>query len=277
MSNFTTSLTLDASRFNRALTAFARYSRKGGQEILLDQARNFVRRVVALTPPARGKANADARRRGEATITADLARIFSPGSSDFIERFIAFNGGSRELKEDFGHRNAAALGFIYTRALERREMAQWHWSRRRKDGRVTTIGGGAGLNREAAARITTGLRKRDLRALDVGLVEKGAYAWFRKSVQGRVGLLASGWNRAAETLGYTPPQWIRRHGTSRGSIDITTANGAFRVRVTNDVKFAGSVKDLSRRVQSALNQQAQAMEKRVKFFEEKAAKRAGFK
>lgn len=258
MSAISGTLHISTAEFNRALAAFARYSRKGGQEILMDAARNFVRRAVALTPPGKGKANAEAKRRGEATIAADLSRIFSPAPQDFIDRFIDFNNG-RIARERFGHRGAAALGFIYTQALERADMPEWHSSRRRGDGRVMQV------NREA----TTGLRKRDLRALDVGLVESKSYEWFKRKTQRRVGLLASGWNRAAAALGYKTPAWVRRHGVERGAVTITLAHGVFRIRIENNVPYAGGVKGLERRVQTALDQQATAMQRKVTFYLER--------
>ncbi len=259
-------LDLNTARFNEALRKFEHYSKKSGKEILIDQARNFVRRVIALTPPSRGKANPEARKRGEAAVAADLSRIMKPGSASYIDLFRQTNGGN-EARELFGHKGANALGFIYTRVLERGDLVQWHHARRRADGRVMQV------NRD----VTTGLRKRDLHGLDLGLVEKGTYEWFKKRVQARVGLLASGWNAAAEKLGYKPPQWIRRHGTDRGGVEITLGSGVFMVRISNDVPFASAVRDFPRRVQNALNQQAAAMEKRVKHFEEKNGKRAGFR
>lgn len=266
MGDFSAVLKLDNAVFNNSLTVFARYSKRGGQEILFEEAKNFVRRVISVTPPSKGKASTEARKHGEAAIAADLSRVLSPAPQGFIDHFVDFWGG-REAKEMFGHKGAAALGFIYTRALEKDELTDWHQSRRRKDGRVMDI------NRN----VTTGLRKRDLRGLDMGLVETGTYEWFKKRVQRRVGLLASGWNRSAERLGYKPPAWIRRHGTDRGGAEITLGNGVFRVRITNDVPFADSVKGLQRSVQSALNMQGQAMDRRVAYFIEKAGKSSGFK
>lgn len=269
-------LTVDGTRFQSALAKFSAFQNKSGQQILFEQAKLFVRDVIAITPPAQGKANAEAKRRGETAIAADLARIFTSGSQDFIRRFIEFNGGP-ELKEDFGHRNAAALGFVYTRALKRGEMEQWHQDRRRKDGRVRHIGGGSGTNKESAYRMTTGLRKADLRALDVGLVDKSSYAWFKRETQKRVGLLAGGWNAAAQKLNYRAPAWVRRHGTDRGLVEITMGNGVFVIRVTNAVRFVENVRGLQGRVQRALNYRAKQMEKQLPALEAKAAKRAGFK
>lgn len=259
-------LHFDTSGFSKALEKFRKLSKRDFETVLREQARGVVRHVIALTPPSQGKANGEAKKRGEATIAADLARILSPGNQAFIDRFVEFNGGT-EAKELFGHKGAAALGFVYTKVLQKGDLTTWHDSRRRGDGRVKQVNKG----------VTTGLKKKDLRGLDVGLVESKTYAWFRKRVQARVGLLAGGWNRAAERLGYNPPAWIRRHGAERGGIDISLAGEKMRIVISNQVKFAGNVKGLERRVQKAINLQTRAMLRRVEFAEKKAAKRAGFR
>lgn len=260
------SFTADAKRFNRSLISFATYSTKSNKTVLLEVSRNFVRRVIAITPPSQGKSNSESKKRGETAIAADLRRIMMPGPQDFIDRFIDFNNG-RDAKYLFGHKGAAALGFVYTRALTKGELDDWHNSRRRKDGRVMRVN----------SRVTTGLKKRDLRGLDQGLVETRTYNWFRRKVQKRVGALAAGWNRAAASLGYRPPAWIRRHGEANGSVSINIEGGILRVLISNDVKYAGNVKDLKRRVQTALNQQSEALERRVAFYLKKNGKGAGFK
>lgn len=274
----------DASRFNRAFKRLAAHSKKGAQEVLFDQARSLVRRIIDITPPATGKADIAARKRGEAAATADLSRIFSSATPDFYDRFLQFNGGP-ELKEDFAHRGAAALGFIYTRALTRGEMVRWHNDRRGNRGRVKAIGrnvrlsaseiSDGGANRQRAAQVTTGLRRSDLRALDVGLVKKNDYAWFKKRVRERVGLLAGGWNRAAARLGARVPAWVRRHGEGRGDIIVTIKSSSFSITMSNDVRYSENVKGFRSRVQRALNDQAGAMERRLTHYFGKARRQAG--
>jgi len=276
---------IDSSRFNAALAKFARYSKKDGQELIFDQAKLLVQKVIEITPPATGKANAAARKRGEAAISADLARIFSPATPEFVNRFIAFNGG-RVLQEDFRHRGAAALGFVYTRALERSEMEEWHKARRTSSGRVrsidrdTAVGAAekkaGAVNRRRAASITTGLRTGDLRALDIGLVTKADYKWFENRQKGRVGLLAGGWNRAALTLGAKVPDWIRRQGTARGTVTIELGESRMRIFIANDVEYADHVKDFERRVQQATDLQARAMERRVEHYLAQLGAKSGF-
>jgi len=95
----------------------------------------------------------------------------------------------------------------------------------------------------------------------------------------RVGWLASGWNKAAEKLGISGrswPEWIQRHSGSPGYCNITDAAGRFRVEIANTVPFIGNVKDLSRRIQAAVDYQANAMNREAVFLLKRAIKEAGW-
>ena len=98
----------------------------------------------------------------------------------------------------------------------------------------------------------------------------------KKTLLGRVGWLASGWNAAAQKLGVRLPAWISRHGTGAGVIIVTSDGRRFRIEISNAVKYAGSVKDLDRRIQKAVTYQANAMQRQADFLLHKAVKKAGF-
>ena len=98
----------------------------------------------------------------------------------------------------------------------------------------------------------------------------------KKTLLGRVGWLASGWNAAAQKLGVRLPAWISRHGTGAGVIIVTSDGRRFRIEISNAVKYAGSVKDLDRRIQKAVTYQANAMQRQADFQLHKAVKKAGF-
>lgn len=234
-------LHFDTSAFSRALAAMRKTSKRDFQTLLREQARGVVRQIIAFTPPAQGKANSEARKLGEKAVAASLARILKTGSPDFIEFFERLDAGRR-----------GALGYDYSRVLQKGDLASFHQRLRDQDGR-TERGG------EAA------------------LVDKRAYQWFRKQTQARVGKLASGWNKAAERLGYSPPAWIRRHGTGRGDCDIQLSGEQMRIVISNEVKFAGNVKDIERSVKKGLANQTRSMERRVADFVAKNARRAGFR
>lgn len=107
-------------------------------------------------------------------------------------------------------------------------------------------------------------------------VSSADYNALRKVLLANVGWLASGWNAAAQRLGLKVPAWIARHGTSNGIILITSDGQRFRIEVSNGVKFVGNVKDLDRRIQKAVDYQANAMQRQADYLLRKAVKQAGF-
>lgn len=268
-------LTLDTTELSKSLPQFLAHSKRSAAEVMLEFGKNFLRRAVAIIPPSQGKANQESKKRGEAAVMADLRRIFEPSNQDFIDFFIRVNGGN-EQATDFGHKGAAAIGLVYDRVLKKGDMVGWHESRRSKyTGRVLGGGSGGRLNRGRALFHTTGVRARDLRSLDIGLVEHGEFDWFANRVKKRVGLLAGGFNASAEKLGYRMPAWIRRHGTGRGDVIVELTGTVLRIVMTNDVKFTGTVKGLRRAMQTALDQQITAMNRRLDYFIRKNKRASG--
>jgi hypothetical protein len=235
-------LKFDTSRFSRALAEMRKTSKRDFETLLREQARGVVRHIIAFTPPAQGKADSGARKLGEKAVAASLARIMKPGTPEFVEFFERLNGNG-----------ARKLGLLYTRVLEKGGIASFHRSRRDRDGRTPRDGG------------------------DVALVERRDYEWFKKSAQARVGTLASGWNKAAARLGYNPPAWIARHGTGSGSCEVQLAGEKMRIVISNEVSFAGNVRDIERSVRKALEIQTRGMERRVAHHLARNAKRAGFR
>lgn len=235
------------------------------KRLTLLSGRRFVKNAVDITPPAIGKADSTAKKRGEAAILSDLARIFNVMSPQALANFRALNGESS--REEFGHRGAAALGEIETRILSRGEMTAWHASRRRKDGRVMQI------NRD----VTTGLRKRDLKGLDTGLVTRADFLWFLKLLQSQVGFLAAGLNAAAAKLGASMPAWIKRHGNRFGSVSVEVGVARIRIRVVQDVPFVDNVRGYARRWNWALNKEVKTLVAQARVIVRKRAAKAGWK
>lgn len=92
-----------------------------------------------------------------------------------------------------------------------------------------------------------------------------------------VGWLSAGWNEAARKLGVRLPAWVSRHGSGRGSVSITRTGAMFRITIANEVGFVGSVKGFSRRIQGAINLQANAMRRQAEYLMKKGIRKAGFK
>ncbi len=91
-----------------------------------------------------------------------------------------------------------------------------------------------------------------------------------------VGFLASGWKAAATKLGISLPAWVTRHAGSGGGVIKSTA-ASIEVTATNSVRNAPKL-DMERRVQSAINSQADAMVRRLENFAvRQAARQSGFR
>lgn len=65
-------------------------------------------------------------------------------------------------------------------------------------------------------------------------VDKAKLTSLKNVLRPGVGLMASGWVSAAQTLGASIPAWVARHGGSRGSnLEITETNKKIIMRVVN--------------------------------------------
>ena len=258
---------IDMSQLKAAMKRLRTERGSTKKEVCEMAARGFVRAIVLVTPPASQKSSgSDAKKAGEKAIESDLRKIFKICSPKQIQDFIDMNNGVSE-KHPFGFKGARAIGDVEARVLTLPEMKAWHDDRRRKDGRVMDI----------HATVTTGLRKMDLKGLDQGLVTAGNFATFLRAMIAFVGELASGWNAAAEKLNVRGiPAWIKRHGNSRGEVVITVTDTMFRIECSNAVKFVGNVRDYDRRIQLAVQYEANAMNRNADFLLRRALKRAGF-
>lgn len=259
----TVDVKIDTSDFDRALRRFGAESKRTSLEILTQQAKLFVRDIVRITPPSTGKTSIV---KGKNRLVSDICRIVKTLPAAKFNKPGLFN---EESVETFAHQGAAPVGEIEHKMLRSADaIEKWHQARRNNRGRVPKI------NKNA----TTGIRKRDLKFLDQGFTTPALLTAYMKIQLAKIGILASGWNAAAVRLGQVLPQWITRHGTTRGECDVTASGGTLKIRITNAVRFAGDVSGMDRRVQSALNNRAKQMDKQVDDYAvKKASRAAGFK
>jgi len=108
-------------------------------------------------------------------------------------------------------------------------------------------------------------------------VSKSELSALQRELIKLVGVLASGWCAATKRLGVRLPAWISRHGTSRGSVSVTTGMTNFRIVIANSVPFIGHVHGLNSRIQSAINLQAKAMKREAEFLLKKSLRKSGWK
>jgi hypothetical protein len=218
----------DMRRLEKAIKDLRPHVRKTRAELVEDAAKGFVKRVVAITPPAsKGVSGSKAKQQGDQAIKSDLARIMV--------------AAARKSERDT--RAAAA------------SPEELH--RRFRDKRT--------------GRINPGALKRPYR---VGKTELLA---LQRRLLKEVGWLAAGWNEAAKKLGVRLPAWVARHGSGRGSIGISNGATRFRITIANEVGFVGNVKGFSRRIQSAINLQANAMKRQAEHLLKKGIRKAGWK
>lgn len=98
---------------------------------------------------------------------------------------------------------------------------------------------------------------------------------YKQEKRKMVGFLASGWIPAAKKLGKVRyPAWIGRH-SAPGHCDLSIGPKGIAFRASNEVKFAGHMKDMQRRVTYAVNVQIKNMTKILKNLEEKQMKASG--
>lgn len=248
---------IDTNDFFKAVALYSQKSVKSTQEIVKQQSRLIIKNIIDLTPPSNGFSKGSAAKKaGEQTIDNDLTRIFSVIRPEQKQAFIDFNGG-KSAKQQFGHRGAKAIGTVQDIVLDKSEIAKFHNDRRKSNGRVKGGKGGAGMtNRSRAMRLTTGLKKSDLIALDVGYITPQEKSWYSKLLKKRVGFLASGWNAAASAVGLKLPTWINRHGSQFGDCSgIKTTSEAVSIKFSNYIKYGSNAKNLDKRVQKAIDKQ----------------------
>lgn len=259
------SVSLDTSELRKSIKRLADAAHQELAEVCATGARGFVKDVVMVTPPSNGQTKGSAAKKaGEMTIANDLRRIFTPLTGPALQAVEDFYG--REQRQQFGHKGAKALGEVVTKVLRPGDMQGWHQERRRKDGRVMNV----------HRQVATGLRKRDLRGLDQGLVAQEDYKAYLRKIHARVGLLASGWNTAAQKLGVKLPAWVMRHGTTRGQYVMVSTSRLTRIEVSNAVPFVGEVRGLERRMNWAIKNQVQKMDRKADFLLRQAIRKAGF-
>ncbi|PTY02741.1 hypothetical protein DB346_08170 [Verrucomicrobia bacterium LW23] len=245
-------LQVNTRSFEAALLDLYGATRRDMTELLREQARGFIRQVVLITPPGGGSVTGvAARARGNLRIEQDIRRVFRELRHE--------KWTSPEIKDAIRKKDLAALREIILRIPELAGMevrltpeTSFHQAARGSRGTVSPR------------------RRPNVLVLD-GL---GAYI---REQQKRVGMLASGWNAAAEALGVKLPAWVARHGNSRGSVLLQLNEPNFSIRLANDVPFAGNTRDLTRRVQWALDRQASGTQKRVEFILAANARKAAFK
>jgi len=250
------SVQADTRNLESALAEFARVAKKDLAEVVKKEGASFVGHIIALTPPGSMRADSagetkgitlDAKKRGEANVAADIAKIF-PTSSLPEKKLRAMVAAGFEFRVGRGHKSIVRE-FIKTPE----ELRQVHeHARNRRTGRTRKVGG-------AMMAIT---RKAVLRR-------------YIKQEQQKVGMLGAGWVPAARELKTTTratPAWITRHAGSKGGADWLRKEKTIGVRIFNNQQWFPH--DMKPRVERALRRTERGLMKAVEVMLERRAARA---
>lgn len=247
---------VDTTKLNEVMRAFAKESRKGIDEVVEKQAGILVGHLIALTPPAAARSQAmndsggitaQAKKRGEARIKADIASLF-PTTRLKPERVWGMIdngftwGTGREKKK------------IQEYAENIQDLERVHrFARSRRTGRVRT--GSTGQN---MAMTSAALRRE-----------------FIKEKIKKVGILNAGWLAAAKRLKTArskTPAWITRHGNKPGGVEFRNSKSGLTIFVKNRMPYFP--KDQDQRIQRALDRRTYGLTKALEAMIERKAKRA---
>ncbi len=91
------------------------------------------------------------------------------------------------------------------------------------------------------------------------------------TLRSHVGRLASGWNAAGLALGITPPSWIGRHGTSRGTFQAEYNGDLLYIESVNLASPHAPVEELRRRVPYAVRYAMNDMHRQTVFLMQRNA------
>lgn len=74
-------ITLNADAFNAAVSRLMAGSKRDAVAVLKEQARGILRNVITVTPPGKwGRGSSEARKKGEASVVADVLKVVVPVS-----------------------------------------------------------------------------------------------------------------------------------------------------------------------------------------------------
>lgn len=99
-----------------------------------------------------------------------------------------------------------------------------------------------------------------------------------KFEQEQIWWLTSGWLDPLTALGAKLPAGVKRHSEAPGNLNVVINDAEISIAIRNDVSYAGSIKDMSRRIKTVMNEWRVArLDRMWANYQEQIAKAAGFK
>lgn len=230
---------IDTKRLTTLMAVWGKETKKGMDDVILEQSAMIVGHFISMTPPGKAKGkNAnitkDEKKLGENTISADLHSLFPTTKLKSEEVWGMIENGFR-----WGTGRGAKKIGAYAESVA--DLKRIHRNARSKrTGRVRT--GTIGQN--------------------MALTKKSILRSFISQQIKEVGMLSAGWLSAAEELGTNKrqtPAWIRRHGKKPGGVQKRKTKTGISVTVSNRMDYFPQ--NMKSRMQMAANRRERGLEK----------------
>jgi hypothetical protein len=212
--------------------------RKVMEKVVPEEARGFVRTVVADTPPGNSRLKGrNAKQAGERKIDRDVGVVLTPVRLK----------GRRAITHLFGNKHPKTGSkppwFVRTKEVhpDVEKIHDARWDRAKDRLRRVTRG-------RAQAYYVSEAKVRPLRT----------------KLKKRVGLLAGGWNATAVKVGAKLPAWVKRHGTEGGKVQVKLRSKSYVITMRNQVGY-GRKLGLQKRVDRAALKQAGKLRRRLPY------------
>ena len=231
----TPSFELVHDRMSGSLLRYAEVMGRTLKSTVERAAKGVTRRVIAITPPgSQATTGAAAYRQGRQKIARQMDAVFAPVKLK----------GRRKITTVFGRKLKRP---VYVSTTERFPDVAAEY---RKRAHASRTGIGISVSRGAKAYI-------DVRKFRAVLAAK----------QARVGLLASGWAAAAESLDVPLQQWMSRHGAARGTLHRDLNGAQMRITARNLAPNlpAPIAAEMDRRIGYAVRYQRDAMLREINY------------
>jgi hypothetical protein len=261
MSDDLVTLKMDMSVINDAIPRMLAQSKQELGALLRNEvARPLLRKIIAITY---GDGSlADAKRRVENNVAKDRNRAFQPMNEPFL-RHLAHYGYHTKYLED----SPPAQRFI-TRLTG--------YVAGGNTAAVNRIFQCMEITRTFAPSLTSGFVRgqrdpvtgRMLRTAQFAVRPRDASDALGEARK-HAGILGSGWFSGAEALDVSVPLWMSRHGITYGHCILELDGERMRILISNDVRYAENVRNLARRVQTAVDWQGRDMNRRIDDFARK--------
>lgn len=256
----------DFTEFNSQFRRFMELSARSVEEEFRAKLKAIINTVVDITPPAHGKGTrGKARKMGQGKIVVDLvggrhsltrgkrrAGVFTVLSDSLVDA--ALSTGLYQSSDNvrlWTTKDGRVYGtqqhfFRPDAGID--EMRQHH-KRYFKNGEMSAAG----------------TYTRDIgrwKWIDQMVVRESTFNRYLRSVQRNVGFYAAGWRPSAESVGLTLPAYMKGHA-ALGSFSLVMDEKKLEAHFLNRVGFETIDRDVQRRIQWAISEEARKMERQI--------------